>query len=260
MSIWPLASGLFFVYAAVVAAALPRLHWPRRRAALIFSAAGLGLAVLAARLPFTPVLHDWLLPPILLFVAYWTSGLLFVAPMPRMERMLLDIDRALGVRRIAARTPRPVAELLEFAYAGVYPLIPIALIIQLTQTGTADPQHFWSVVLITDYVCFGVLPWVQTRPPRSLEQGDPWFAQFRRFNVRLLGTASINVNTFPSGHAAEALAAALLVLDAPLPWAIWMFFNAAAVSAGAVFGRYHYALDAITGWIVALAVWRALAA
>ena len=67
------------------------------------------------------------------------------------------------------------------------------------------------------------------------------------------------MNTFPSGHAAEALAAALLVLDAPLPWVVWMFVNAAAVSAGAVFGRYHFALDAIVGWAVAGVVWMAIA-
>ena len=259
MSIWPLASGLFFGYAAGVAATLPRLPWPRRRAALTFTSAGLALSVLAARLPFTAILHDWLLPPALLLVAYWTSGLLFVAPMPRAERLLIGIDSALRIRAIAARAPRVAAEFLELAYVGVYPLIPIALIIQLALTDAPDPQLFWTVILITDYVCFGVLPWVQTRPPRSLESSDPWHARCRRFNLRLMGAASIQVNTFPSGHAAEALAAALLVLDAPLPWVVWMFFNAAAVSAGAVFGRYHFALDAIVGWIVAVVVWITIA-
>ncbi len=258
MTIWPLASGLFFGYAAGIAA-LSRLPWPRRRAALTFTSAGLALSVVAARLPFTAVLHDWLLPPALLFLAYWTSGLLFVAPMPRAERALFAIDDALRIRAIAARMPRAAAELLELAYVGVYPLVAVALVIELTLTATPDPQRFWTVILVTDYICFAVLPWVQTRPPRSLEGSDPWRARFRRFNLRLMGAASIQVNTFPSGHAAEALAAALLVLDAPLPWVAWMFFNAAAVSAGTVFGRYHYALDAITGWGVALIVWLALA-
>ena len=34
-----------------------------------------------------------------------------------------------------------------------------------------------------------------------------------------------------------------------------MLFNALAVSAGAVLGRYHYAKDAFTGWRVAVGVW-----
>ena len=259
MTVWPLASGLFFGYAAGVAAAMPRQAWPRRRAGLTLASAGMALSIAAARLPFTPILHDWLLPPALLLLGYWTSGLLFVAPMPRAERLLFAIDDALRIRAIAARMPRAAAEFLELAYVGVYPLVAVALIIELTLTATPDPQLFWTVILVTDYICFAVLPWVQTRPPRFLEGSDPWPARFRRFNLRLMGAASIQVNTFPSGHAAEALAAALLVLDAPLPWVVWMFFNAAAVSAGTVFGRYHYALDAITGWGVALIVWLALA-
>ncbi len=255
MTAWPLASGLFFGYAAVLAVALPRLPVHRRRAALAWSAAGLGLSILAARLPFTPLLHDWLLAPALLLTAYWTSGRLFSAAMSGIERFLLGFDGTLRIRAIAARLPRAVAEFLEVAYVGVYPLVGMALVMQLTLTDAPDPQRFWTVVLVTDYVCFAALPWIQTRPPRALEVADPWRAQTRRLNLRLLGAASIHVNTFPSGHTAEALAAALLVLHAPLPWVAWMFFNAAAVSAGAVFGRYHYALDAITGWIVALVVW-----
>jgi membrane-associated phospholipid phosphatase len=77
----------------------------------------------------------------------------------------------------------------------------------------------------------------------------------RRFNERMLDSASIHVNTFPSGHAAEGMAAALLVLGAPLPFVAAVALAAFAVAAGAVYGRYHYAADAILGWVVAVAVW-----
>ena len=110
-----------------------------------------------------------MIPPLVLLIGYWTSGLLFVAPMPRIERVLLGIDRALDVRRAAAAVPHAVAEFLEIAYVAVYPVIPIALIIHLTTTGATDANRFWTVILLTDYVCFGMLPWIQTRPPRALE-------------------------------------------------------------------------------------------
>lgn len=252
---WEAASAVFFVYTAVVAVALPRLAPQARRRALAIGLGGLGLTLASAALPHVVALHDWLIPPTLLLLGYWAGGFVFVAPMPGAERALMAGDTAAGVRALSARAPRFVAEFLEFAYAGVYPLIPIALIIHLASSPEPDPERFWTVILVTDYVCFGVLPWVQTRPPRALEDGEPWRADFRRVNLRLLGTASIHVNTFPSGHAAEALAAALLVVGAPLPAVVWMFFNAAAVSAGAVFGRYHYAADAVAGWIVAVVVW-----
>jgi membrane-associated phospholipid phosphatase len=190
-----------------------------------------------------------------LLVAYWTSGLLFVAPNVSQERALGWLDDRLAIRDVSRRTPRPVAEVLEAAYAGVYLLVPIALLIYLQYSPSPDFGTFWSVVLITDFVCFGVLPWVQTRPPRALEDAEPWASSLRRFNLRLLGATSIQVNTFPSGHAAEGLAAALLVLEAPAGIVIAMLIAALAVSAGAVLGRYHYLADALAGWVVAVAVY-----
>lgn len=253
-SAWQAATGVFFVYVAFVAALMPRLDAAQRRLGLAGATVGL-LVAAGASMARHPILHDWLIPPLVLLIAYWTSGLLFVAPMPGAERVLLRIDRALEVRRIAAAAPGAVAELLELAYAAVYPVIPIALVIHLTATVAPDADRFWTVILLTDYICFGMLPWIQTRPPRALEPDPPWRARFRAVNVRLLGKTSIQANTFPSGHAAEALAAALLVTGAGSAIVSGMWFMALAISAGAVLGRYHYAADAFAGWAVALLVW-----
>lgn len=252
---WEITSASFFVYTAGVTA-LPRgVVGPKRIRALGAAAGGFSLVCASVALPELPIMHDWLLPPVLLLLAYWTSGLLFVAPMHGAERLLLRGDSAARIRALSAAAPRWIAEFLECAYAGVYLMIPVALVIHLWLTPAPDPVRFWTVILTTDYLCFAALPWVQTRPPRSLEDGEPWHARVRRFNLRLLGLTSIDVNTFPSGHAAEALAAALLVIDAPRPAVVGMFFCAAAVSAGAVLGRYHYAADAAAGWLVAVIVW-----
>ena len=254
MSVWLAASAAYFVYVATVAALLPGVRPAGRLRALACAAAG-AVGVAVAWGTTSAVLRVWILPPIVLLLAYWGTGALFVAPMTHVERALQSVDDRLGIRARAGRLPAWVATLLELAYVGVYPLIPIALALHLWFAAAPDADRFWTVILITDFICFATLPWLQTRPPRSIEPGDPWRSALRRFNVRLMSTASIRVNTFPSGHAAEALAAALLVLDAPWPWVVWMFLNAAAISAGAVFGRYHYAVDAVAGWAVAAAVW-----
>jgi hypothetical protein len=205
VSHWQFGSAIFLGYLLLVAA-LPRGLRPGKRPRVV-AGASFGLATLAVSmaLPAGGVANVWVLPPALLLIGYWTSGLLFVAPMPG-----------------------------------------------------ASADRFWSVVLFTDYVCFGMLPWFQTRPPRAMGFGVPWRSRWRGINVRLLDASSVQVNTFPSGHAAEALACALLVTGAPAPVVWWMIFNAVAISAGAVFGRYHYAADAIAGWAVALLVWRLL--
>jgi len=251
--VWQNVSLAFFGYLLVVAA-LPRgLH--RRSRLRVVAGAVLGAAVVAVSLslPADGLANVWLLPPLALLVGYWTSGFLFVAPMPRTERLLARIDEELGVQQIAGGMPGPLVELLEFAYSAVYLLIPIALWLALGQGVAVD--RFWTTILLTDYVCFGMLPWVQTRPPRALGFDAPWRSRWRIVNLRMLNASSVQVNTFPSGHCAEALACALLTSGGSAPVVAWMWFNAAAISAGTVLGRYHYAADALAGWAVALLVW-----
>lgn len=255
MRAWEVAGWAFFGYVALVALLLPRLPRASLRRALIGAAAGFASLTVSAWLPAQAIPHGWVLPPLLLLPGYWASGALFVAPMPRAERVLVGADRALGISAVAARTPCALVELLELAYVGVYPLIPLALALHLCYTPDPDAGRFWTVILVTDFICFGMLPWVQTRPPRAFEPVEPWTSSIRPLNLRLLGATSNQVNTFPSGHAAEALAAALLVSGAPLPIVVAMWIAALAVTAGAVLGRYHYTLDALAGWTVALVVW-----
>lgn len=253
MQTWQLASLAFFGYVVVVAL-LPRpMRKSCRAKALAGSALGAGAIGVSLLLAPGSLANVWILPVAALLIGYWTSGLLFVAPMPRAERFLAEFDARLRIHGIAARMPRPLVELLEFAYAGVYPLIPIALYFALQQG--ISPDRFWTIVLVTDYICFGMLPWFQTRPPRAVGLEAPWRSTWRPVNLRMLSAGSVQVNTFPSGHAAEALACALIVSGGPPLVVAWMFFNAAAISAGTVFGRYHYAADALAGWAVALLVW-----
>ena len=252
---WIAASIAFFLYVLLSAGLVRGLARGRRLLAAAGSAAGLALALAALATPPVEILHEWVLPPALLLLGYWSSGLLFAAPMPRVERALETLDRLLDVDRAAAATPRAVAEILEVAYGGVYPLIPLALVIHVLGTRSPDPERFWTVILVTDFICFAFLPWLQTRPPRAFRTAEPWRARVRRLNLRVLGRTSIQVNTFPSGHAAEALAAALLVIGAPWPWVAYVALSALLISAGAVLGRYHYAADALAGWVVAVGVW-----
>jgi hypothetical protein len=254
---WPAATSIFFAYVAAVAWLRPGLHRQKRLTiGLLAAAAAIGSS--ASGLLPASVLREWIAPPLFLLLAYWTSGLLFVQPMQRAETFLLRLDRRWRVPDIASRLPPAVSAFLELAYAGVYPLIPLAFALYLTCVDRPEPERFWTVVLVTDFICFGMLPWIQTRPPRLLEARPPWRSPLRAFNVRMLGEASIGVNTVPSGHAAEAFAAALLVTGAPWPVTASMWFAALAVSAAAVFGRYHFALDAILGWAVAFGVWKTL--
>lgn len=257
MRLWETASIVFFLYVAI-AGAFGRRPARTRLLPYLGVGAGLLLVLVTRTLPYTSVVHDWLAPPAALLIAYWTSGLLFIAPRPAQERALAAFDERLRIDDIARRLPISFAHLLEAAYAGIYLLVPLALIAHLTLVPNASAERFWNVILLTDFICFGFLTFVQTRPPRTMHSPDPWSSSARSFNLSMLGATSIQVNTFPSGHAAEALAAALLVSGAPLPIVFAIALAALAVSAGTVLGRYHYAADAIAGWIVALGIWTLL--
>ena len=189
-------------------------------------------------------------------LGYWVSGLLFVAPMPRAERTLEAIDRALRIDAVAAAAPRWVAEVLEAAYVGVYPLIPIALAIHLWTSAEPSPDHFWTVILVTDFVCFGFLPWVQTRPPRAFrprrtvgrEDADvqPCAARNDEHPGQYLSQRACRRGG-RRGASGRRRASGRL-------W-LWSAVTAALISAGAVLGRYHYAADVLAGWGVAVCVW-----
>ena len=248
---WHAGSLLFLVYLAVATAILPGVPPRQRMRAWGFLALGAALLAISWILPTTHFLNTWILPPSLLVIGYWASGRLFVAPMPALEHGLIAIDRALRVDAITARLPAIVVEMLEIAYTFVYLLVPIGLFVALREGIPAE--RYWRVVLFTDFICFGTMPWFQTRPPRSCASPAAWNSRWRSINLRVLNVSSVQVNTFPSGHAAEGLAIALILIDAPAPIPLLMCVCALAISAGAVFGRYHYAADALAGWAVALA-------
>jgi membrane-associated phospholipid phosphatase len=247
------ASVAYFAYVAIVGVALPGLPARRRMLAVGLSVVGVALAgAVSAADGFW--LRALVLPLLLLLVGYWASGTLWIGPDSRVERRLGAFDRALRVPRIAARLPRILCELLELSYVGIYVLIPVALVLYAAYAPQPDPARFWTVVLVTDYLCFAMLPWIQTRPPRALETVPPCRSSIRTLNIGILERTSIGVNTFPSGHAAEAMAIALLLMNAPTPIALVGWACAVLVSAGAVAGRYHYLVDVVAGWAVAAVV------
>jgi membrane-associated phospholipid phosphatase len=73
----------------------------------------------------------------------------------------------------------------------------------------------------------------------------------RRLNLAVLSRASVQWNTFPSGHTAASLSTALAVgTHVPVAGAVLGFIGV-SIAVGSVAGRYHYAADAIAGAAVA---------
>ena len=74
-----------------------------------------------------------------------------------------------GVLAWFRQAPRFVTEYFELSYLLVYLAVPAGAV-TLAIGGHADQiGRFWTVVLLAEFASYGMLPWIQTRPPRVLE-------------------------------------------------------------------------------------------
>ena len=211
--------------------------------------------------PVLQVLREWI-PSIYLMQGYWLCGLFFQRPMTDIERRLIDVDRVLfrtlKGTEFLMRGPRVVLEYFELTYLLAYPFVPASFGVLCWLGARADADRFWTSLLIAGFGAYGMLPWIQTRPPRTFERRGPADTRglfFRRLNVMVLDHASVQVNTFPSGHASVTFAAALAVSTVSTELGLTFGVVAASITIATVLGRYHYAVDSIVGLLLGSIAW-----
>lgn len=252
----------FLVYAAALAWARPLA--PRRRAIVtVFVAVDAAVLWWLSRADgyVETIVRDWM-PAAQILFTYWLSGAFVRPPMTRAEAWLAGWDQwlfeTLGLAAFVRRAPRAVLEALEAAYLSVYVVVPLGFAVVWFGAPTLDTHRYWTVVVAAEVICYAMLPWIRTRPPRatgSHAEIDRRPVAIRTLNLRVLQRGSIQANTVPSAHASGALATALMVAEyLPAP-GFALAVLAFGIMMGSVVGRYHYAMDAVLGAAVALAVW-----
>jgi len=257
----------FGFFSFLIALAWLRPLIPFRRAKV--TALGLAAVALVSGMQFldrllkplpTSVIRDWL-PALLFLVAYWTAGLFFITPNEKLQSRLIRFDRkVLGRLKkygAGASFSRPIAAYFEIAYLLCYPLVPFGIgTLYIARMGR-HADEFWAVVLSSAYLCYAVLPFAQTLPPRMLTTGEGSMlppTRARKLNLWILHYGSIQVNTFPSAHVATALSVSLVLLHLLPQAGIAFLWISVSIAIGAVLGRYHYAADALIGAAAAIAV------
>ncbi len=254
----------FFLYLIVLSRVRP-LPSGRRRRVLLVGLVCIALAVMLSQLRPSPslrIIRDWV-PAVYLLQGYWMSGLFFQRPALGIERRLLAFDTWLfersRLRRAAARAPRLVASWFEATYLLAYPFVPAGFGVFLALGHRDRADAFWTAALIAGFACYGMLPWIQTRPPRALAADRPlWMPHLalRRLNATVLQRMSVQVNTCPSGHAATAVAVALTIVSSGAPaTGAGFVVVAASIVVATVLARYHYTLDTLLGLAVGIAAW-----
>ena len=226
---------------------------------------------------FLAVVRDWL-PCILILVAYREAGLLFVpAPSHRLDSVFIRWDEMIlgnsWVTSVLAVGFPWLQRYLEFAYFLCYPVVPLGVAtLYLTRQGnragtdgdatqgsavrySSPVGHYWTAVLMAALTCYVLFPLFPLTPPRELFHdlpGPGGASGLRGLNHWLLNRYAVGASLFPSGHVASATAAALAIRRyAPRAGLVFLLV-AASITVATVYGRYHYAADALAGAAVGL--------
>ena len=251
----------YFIFFTVLALAW-RLPFHSRAKAVLIGMAGLGLTATAVTADWwlTPygagIFRDWMPVPVMA-LAYWQSGCFFQKVNPTLQAFFDSSDRKiLQLLRVdlagAARTW--AGALLELAYVFCYPVVPLGLGALYIAGSRSVADDYWTVVLLSAYPCYVLLPFLQLLQPRLVE-GIAAYANpslnVRRFNLWLVRHVTHEANTFPSGHVAASAAIALVVLRFTPAAGIIFALIALGIAAGCIVGRYHYIIDVAAALVLA---------
>ncbi|HUA22249.1 MAG TPA: phosphatase PAP2 family protein [Bryobacteraceae bacterium] len=252
---------VYFAYVAVVSAILP--------VPLKFSALILALCVPAL---FATLAHgrhvgfdmarDWLAAGFVI-VAYrqmdWFSTL------PRnfhLELTWLNWDRTIlyhwGLQRGIESLGVLLPAYLELCYALVYAVPPFVVAAMYFGHRRKRVNAVVFLYLLGTLLAYALFPFFPSDPPRVVFGGSDLpnvMTPLRQLNLFLVGNYGIHSSVFPSAHVSSAFSAAWALL-AYLPerrrYGIGMLGYAISVAVATVYGRYHYAADAVAGLAVSL--------
>ena len=245
---------LYFTYLAGVCWLRPL---PSTRRLLV---TGVSLALAAAidvvATTASTVVRDWT-PLVYVGVGYYATGWLFIAPSERLEAWLLGWDhRWFGdpTTRFAA-WPVWLVAYLDVVYTFCFLLLPGGFAALAVTGHSALANRYWTMVLAADLAAFAPLSVFQTRPPWMLEKAPALRDRgVHRVASYMVQNATIRANTFPSGHVAVSTAVAFGVIGTMPATGLLLLALAGSIGVACVVGRYHYAMDVVTGAVLGAVV------
>lgn len=152
----------------------------------------------------------------------------------------------------------PLSEALHLGYVSYYAIVPVALIgVYSTRGPAALDRTAFAVALafFLSYVIFVLLPVAGPRYEFAPIGGDLSRGTLYQLVHAILESASSRGTAFPSSHVAASLAAVLGAGREDRRWLWLLIVPEAALAVGTVYGRFHYAVDALAGVALGLAAW-----
>lgn len=208
------------------------------------------------------VMRDWL-PLGLTLVAYREMDLFSGIPRDfQLELRWLEWDRHLlygaGLQRGIESLGVIAPAFLELCYLLVYAVGPFAVAVVYFQHRREIANRVVFLYLLGTLLAYALFPYFPSDPPRTVFGGSDMpniVTPLRRFNLWIVGGYGIHSSVFPSAHVSSAFSAGwalLLYVRERKRYGIGMLIYAASVAIATVYGRYHYAADAVAGLGISL--------
>jgi membrane-associated phospholipid phosphatase len=228
-------------------------------AAIVF---GLALAERGRYATLVSHVRDWL-PMVLTLVAFREMEFFVPAHYNEwFERAWIEWDKTVlyewGLKRAIESLGPLIPAYLELCYVLVYGVGTFCVIVLWVLARRRNVDRFYLILLTGTLVSYALFPFFPTRPPRLAfpDVGFPVPSNtLRTLNLFLLKKGTIHSGVFPSAHVSSAFAAAwamFLVLPDRKRYAWGLLIYASSVAVATVYGRYHYAADAVAGFGVSL--------
>jgi membrane-associated phospholipid phosphatase len=254
----------FFCWTALLSLVLPISAHMRAR--VLLANAGVVLVYLFLKRMrehhWAQTARDWV-PQALMILAYKEMG--WFAPAThtnRFEHQWIVWDRILldqmHGRALIEATGYILPAILEFTYTLVYAVPPITMAVAYAANLRKRADTLLTIYLLGLFLCYAQFPFWPSEPPRAVFPGQDLpnvVTPLRTFNLFLVGNYGIHTSVFPSAHVSGAFAAAFAILylmPQRRTLVVTYFVYATLVAVATVYGRYHYAIDALGGFGIGL--------
>ena len=254
---WILAG--YFGYTGLLALILPLANAVRVQS-LCTSIVALAVLQYMGRFPRrgVPVAMRNVLPLAGVLLAYKQMGW-FAQPHSdyALERAWVQWDRLIltewGISSLIEALGPVGPGILEFLYLLTYAVAPTGLLLLFAGGLIERADRFLAFFVASAVAAYALYPYFPSEPPRTVFPGDlfgTFDTVFRKVNWWILGGAGIHTSVFPSGHVSSAFGVGFgLIFAAPerKRYGMAMTALAAGIAVATVYGRYHYAVDAVAG-------------
>jgi membrane-associated phospholipid phosphatase len=231
--------------------------------------AAAAIAILLALSRHNSHIRDWI-PLALTFTAFREMNLFTPAIRDHhLENSWIGYDRWLldtAHLRAAVESLGPlIPSYLEICYVLVYAIALISALILLSNHRHDQLHTFWFAFIAGTLASYALFPYFPSDPPRTVFAGAdlPHIVTiFRRFNLTILGKYGIHSSVFPSAHVSAAFACAwglFVTMPDRRRYAALVAIFAFSVAIATIYGRYHFAVDALAGFIISFCAFSAKA-